>query len=116
MLGSGAGSFYQASIGYQAANDRTLFAHNLPLELAAELGIFGLFLGLCLYAGVALTLWRTIRAPNAWLLAPTVGCFLLANLVDWPWHLAGLGAAWAAAAGGLGTMLATGVRHSRTTR
>jgi hypothetical protein len=32
---------------------------------------------------------------------PTVVAFLLANLIDWPWHLAGSGAVWAAALGGL---------------
>jgi len=102
ILGSGASTFAKASARYQASGDRTLFAHNLPLELAAELGVLGFLTGLWLYAATARTLLRTISAPNAWLLAPTVGCFLLANLVDWPWHLVGMGAFWAAAAGGLG--------------
>jgi hypothetical protein len=44
-------------------------------------------------------LWRIRNDPRAWLVAPAVAAFLLANLVDWPWHLAGLGAVWAAALG-----------------
>jgi O-antigen ligase len=101
LLGSGAGTFYQASVAYQQNHDMTSFAHNLPLELAAELGIPGFLLGLALYATSALELKRAVRFPDAWLLAPTAACFLLANLVDWPWHLAGLGAMWAAAIGAL---------------
>ena len=37
----------------------------------------------------------------AWLLAPAVAAFPLANLLDWPWALTGTGALWAVAAGGL---------------
>ncbi len=64
-------------------------------------GVLGLVLGIGLYAGAADALWRARASPALWLLGPAVAAFLVANLVDWPWHLAGLGAAWALAAGGL---------------
>lgn len=37
----------------------------------------------------------------AWLLAPAVAAFPLANVLDWPWALTGAGALWALALGGL---------------
>ncbi len=101
VLGSGAETFYIATSHFQSANDLTLFAHDLPLELATELGVVGFALGLCMYAAAARDLRIAIRAPDASLLAPTVVCFLLANLIDWPWHLAGFGALWATATGAL---------------
>jgi hypothetical protein len=63
--------------------------------------LLGLLLGISLYATAADLFRRADRAPELWLLGPAVGAFLVANLFDWPWHLAGLGAVWAAAAGGL---------------
>jgi O-antigen ligase len=104
LLGWGAGTFFAASIQYQAINDGTIFAHNLPLELAVELGVPGLLAGVTLYLAAARLLIRTRHAPGAWLLAPAVGCFLVDNLVDWTWHLAGLTALWAACAGGLAAL------------
>ena len=53
MLGSGAGTFARASGPYQATNDPTLFAHNLPLELATELGVVGFLAGVLLYVAAA---------------------------------------------------------------
>jgi O-antigen ligase len=100
-LGSGAGTFFAASASFQAINDGTIFAHNLPLELAVELGIPGLLASLLLYGIAARTVVRAIKAPGSWLLVPAVGCFLADNLVDWTWHLTGLTAVWAAATGGL---------------
>jgi O-antigen ligase len=100
VLGAGAAAYYQASAKHQGS-DPILFAHDLPLELAAELGTLGLLLGLALYAAAADALRRARARPALWLLGPAVSAFLIANLVDWPWHLAGLGAAWAVAAGGL---------------
>ena len=101
ILGFGANTFYKASVQYQAKNDQTIFAHDLPLELATELGILGLALGLALYAASARALLQTRRITGAWLLAAPCALFLLSNLVDWPWHLAGLGALWAVALGGI---------------
>jgi hypothetical protein len=54
---------------------------------------------------VGWTLVRELRPPrvnaSAWLLAPAVAAFPLANLLDWPWALTGAGALWALAVGGL---------------
>ena len=107
LIGSGANTFYQASVRYQGIGDVTRFAHNLPLELAVELGVLGLLLGAALYGAAVRSVKRAWASPSVWLLAPMVVAFLIANLVDWPWHLAGLGATWAAAAGGL----AAGAAH-----
>lgn len=100
LIGAGAGAYYQASARHQGSSP-TLFAHNLPLELAAELGVLGLLLAVALYVAAADVIRRARGSPGLWLVAPGVAAFLIANLVDWPWHLAGLGAMWALAAGGL---------------
>lgn len=113
ILGFGAQTYFRAAAAFQAANDPTVFAHDLPLEVAVELGIPGLVAALSLYATTARLLWRSAQAPDAWLLAPTVACFLIANLVDWPWHLAALGALWAVAAGTLAHLAATAPGSSR---
>jgi O-antigen ligase len=100
LLGAGADAYYIASVPHQGAAT-TRYAHDLPLELAAELGVFGLLLGLALYASAAWTISRATDSSALWLLAPAAVAFLASNLVDWTWHLAGLGALWAAATGGL---------------
>jgi hypothetical protein len=57
------------------------------------------------YVAVASTLLRELWPPGAngaaWLLAPAVAAFPLANLLDWPWALTGAGVLWALAVGGL---------------
>ncbi len=100
VLGAGTGAYYQASAVHQGAA-HVLFAHNLLLELAAELGMIGFALGVLIYAATIDLLRRARGRPELWLLGPFLAAFLIANLLDWPWHLAGLGAAWAVAAGGL---------------
>jgi O-antigen ligase/polysaccharide polymerase Wzy-like membrane protein len=98
--GAGANSFLAASARHQdGATVR--FAHDLPLELLAELGIAGGLLALALYAATGRAIWRARGTPGLWLLGPAAAAFLLAGLVDWPWHLAGSGAIWALALGGL---------------
>ena len=100
LYGGGADSYFFASEDHQ--NTRSVFfAHSLPLELAAELGIAGFLLALGLYATAAQALWRARTGPAAWLLGPAAAAFLAANLVDWPWHLAGSGAVWALAFGAI---------------
>ena len=83
----------------------TRFAHDLALQEWVELGVLGLLAVLAWYAAVALTLGRELIPPGtngaAWLLAPAVAAFPLANLLDWPWALTGTGVLWALAAGGL---------------
>ena len=100
LLGAGAGAYYTASAPHQgSASSR--YAHDLPLELAAELGILGLLLSIALYASTAWSISRALHTPALWLLAPMAIAFLASNLLDWTWHLAGLGALWAAASGAL---------------
>jgi hypothetical protein len=98
LAGAGSGAYYQASLVHQGPSP-TLYAHDLPLELAAELGALGLILGLALYASSVLALVQGRARLAVRLLGPAVAVFLIANLVDWPWHLTGLGAAWACALG-----------------
>jgi O-antigen ligase len=100
LLGAGAGAYAQASVSHQGA-DASLFAHDLPLELAAELGILGALLALALYVTPVSLILRASPSPGLWLLAPTVLVFLASNLVDWTWHLTGLAAVWALACGAL---------------
>ncbi len=102
VLGAGAGTYAAASRRHQRVAT-SLYAHDLPLELAAELGALGLALGLLLYATAARALVRAWTTPTLWLLGPFVAAFLISNLFDWTWHLAGLSAAWAAAAGAMGS-------------
>jgi O-antigen ligase len=101
VLGTGADAFLAGSARYQ--DGQTIrFAHDLPLELMVELGIAGLLLALALYGTGALTLWQARRSVRTlWLLGPAAAVFLVTSLVDWQWHLAGAGAVWALAIGGL---------------
>jgi hypothetical protein len=98
VLGVGADAYLRGSAAEQGSQV-SRYAHDLPLEAWAELGPVGLALVLALGAFTGLMLWRIRMDPRAWLVAPAAAAFLLANLVDWPWHLAGAGALWAAALG-----------------
>jgi len=100
LAGSGSLSFYVASIRYQDPPP-VRFAHNLPLESWAELGLGGAALAVILYAGSAGLIWSRRRGAAAWLLGPAVTGFLLANLFDWPWHVPASGAVFAIALGAL---------------
>lgn len=99
VLGAGAEAYLRASAVHQGSAV-SRYAHDLPLEAWAELGPLGLALVLALLGFTARLLWRIRASGAAWLVAPAAAAFLLANLVDWPWHLAGVGALWAAALGG----------------
>jgi O-antigen ligase len=110
LRGAGADAFLAGSARHQGG-ETVVFAHDLPLELAAELGVAGAALAVALYAAVGRTLWR-VRGTRAFvLLGPSAAAFLLAGLVDWPWHLAGCGAIWALSVGTL-----TGVREGAEKR
>lgn len=100
LQGHGADAFFPATVRYQDGSV-TAYAHDLPLELAVELGLGGLALALALYAACGRVLWRARGTPAAWSFGVPCAAFLAANLLDWPWHLAGMGAVWAAAAGAL---------------
>lgn len=111
LQGGGADSYWFASRDHQGPKT-VLYAHSLPLELGAELGIAGLLLALGLYWTAIRAHWRARAGPATWLLGSASAAFLAAGLVDWPWHLAGSGAVWALALGGvLGTASATRDGH-----
>ena len=98
LAGAGAEAFLAASTPHQSGA-AVRYAHMLPLELAVELGIAGLLLGVLLYATALRAVWAARGHPAAWLFGPAVVTFLAFNLVDWTWHLAGAGAVWAVALG-----------------
>ena len=102
LAGSGPGTYPLAMA--ESGEEASLYAHSLPVEAWVELGPLGLALVLGLYAAAGALAWRVRREPRAWLLAPAVLVFLAANLVDWPWHLAGSAAVWAAALGALAAL------------
>ena len=113
IAGSGALSFYRASLPHQDPPP-VRFAHNLPLESWAELGIAGVALVAVLYLGSAALVWTRRRAAAAWLLGPAVLAFLAANLFDWPWHVPAAGAVFALALGALaGTSISTPAAAAR---
>lgn len=97
LQGYGAAAFGDATLELQHPAI-TGYAHDLPLELGVELGVLGALLGLALYVIVGRVCWRARAMADAWPLLVPAAAFLLANLVDWPWHIAGIGAVWAAAA------------------
>jgi hypothetical protein len=100
LWGHGADSFL-VSVPVPEPAEAIPDAHDLPLELWVELGIPGFLLALGIYWRSGLAIWRALRQPNFWTLAPASACFLLADLLDWEWHLAGSGAIWAMALGAL---------------
>jgi hypothetical protein len=100
IAGSGAGTFLEATLARQPGHGRvTRFAHDLPLEEGVELGAVGLLAALLLYVAAGVALVRRARGLSAWLVAPAAAAFLVSNLFDWTWHLAGIGALWALALG-----------------
>ena len=107
LQGFGAGTFLAATREHQL-DERpvpTRFAHDLALQEWVELGVLGLLAVLAWYVAVAATLARELWPPTTngagWLFAPAVAAFPLANLLDWPWALTGVGVVWALALGGL---------------
>jgi O-antigen ligase len=107
LQGYGAGTFLAAT-GERQLEERavpTRFAHDIALQEWVEVGIAGLLAVLAWYGAVGWTLARELWPPRvnpaAWLLAPGVAAFPLANLLDWPWALTGAGVLWALAVGGL---------------
>ena len=107
VQGFGAGTFLAATHERQLEERPvpTRFAHDLALQEWVEVGLGGLLAVLAWYLAVATTLVREIAPPRSTAppgcSRPAVAAFPLANLLDWPWALAGAGALWAVALGGL---------------
>ncbi len=99
-LGSGTETFELASASNQG-DTAVHYAHNLPLDAWVELGIAGLILVVCLYGAVGVAVWRVRHRPEVWLFGVGAVLFLATNLVDWSWHLAGIGSIWAVCLGGI---------------
>ena len=107
LLGAGALAFGPVTRAGQGRR-ATRFAHNLPLELWLELGLLGAALAVALYVAAGRLLLRARRAPSAlWAFGPATVAFLVANLLDWPWHQPGATAVSALALGGLAGAAAT---------
>jgi O-antigen ligase len=99
-LGSGAETFELATAPQQQLT-AVRYAHNLPLEAWVELGLAGLLLMLALYAAVGVAVWNARNSlAGGWLFGTGALVFLVSNLSDWTWHLAGMGAVWARCIGG----------------
>jgi O-antigen ligase len=87
LLGVGAGNFPALML---AENSRLLpqYVHNVPLLLAAEVGIFGLAAWLWIPIAATLRLWRDRRGP--WLVAgcAAAGIITIIGMFDcYPWSL-----------------------------
>ena len=108
VYGSGALTFELASESFQDPPP-IRFAHNLALEHWVELGYPGLILAVAL---LALAAWLVVSAPYParWLLGAGVGAYLLASLVDWPWHVPASAAVFAFLLGGLSAAREPGAR------
>ena len=100
VLGAGSQGFFDASVADQDPPP-VRFAHNLPLESFAELGVAGFALALLLYGGCAALAWSRRNEVAGLFLGPAVLAFLAANLFDWPWHVPASGGIFALALGGL---------------
>ncbi len=100
VLGAGGEAYLLASAGEQGRSP-ALYAHSLPLESFAELGVLGLALAGGILGGTVAAAWRVRRTEAGVLLGPAAVAFAVANLVDWSWHLAAAGAVWALALGAL---------------
>lgn len=112
VLGAGAGGYLAASVTYQGRAP-VRYAHDLPLEAGAELGVGGIAITVVLYASVGVLLWRSRRARGAWLVGPGVAAFLVANLVDWEWHLPLSSAIWAVQLGAVMALVSAGPEPPR---
>lgn len=98
--GTGALTFLDASSEIQG-QPAARFAHNLVLEQWVELGYPGLVGSLALLVIAAGLLIRSRRTPAAWLLGTGAITYMVAMLIDWPWHVPASGAIFAFILGGL---------------
>ena len=108
LLGCGLQSFLYAFPAFRPAGLYALidYPHNEYLQTIAEFGAPGLLLIVCFYFSVlkrVLNLARFSQTP--WKRSIGIGglisliAFALHSLLDFPWHIPGVGFQWAAAAG-----------------
>lgn len=98
--GSGALTFLEASSANQDPPPAR-FAHDLVLGQWVELGYPGLVLALALVALTVALVVRSLGTPAGWLLAPGAIAYLVAMLIDWPWHIPAAAATFAFILGAL---------------
>ena len=98
--GSGALTFLSASVLEQDPPPAR-FAHNLVLEQWVELGYPGLIASLAFVAIAIGLVLRSRGTPAGWLLAPGAVVYLVAAMIDWPWHVPASAAIFALILGGL---------------
>jgi hypothetical protein len=90
LLGSGAGSYERFWIRYRPNAFYARDAHNLYLEVLAELGPVGLaLLAIALGAPLAAAV-RVRRRPLAAAVAGAYVAYVLHAAIDWDWEMAGL--------------------------
>jgi hypothetical protein len=92
LLGSGGSTFLLTHERYRKDSSITVEPHDLPLQLASELGIVGLSLGVGLAVAAAVAIRRRLREVGAGergaalALALVPAAFALHSLVDFPWE------------------------------
>ncbi len=100
FAGTGALTFLEASSEFQD-QPAARFAHNLVLEQWVELGYPGLVGSLALLVIALGLVVRSRGTPAAWLLGTGAITYMVAMLIDWPWHVPASGAVFAFVLGGL---------------
>ncbi len=102
--GTGALTFLDASSEIQD-QPAARFAHNLVLEQWVELGYPGLVASLALLVIAAGLVIRSRGTPAAWLLGTGAITYMVAMLIDWPWHVPASAAVFAFILGGLSAVI-----------
>ncbi len=82
FLGTGGGTFGDIYLKYQLRGANVIrYSHNLPLQFAAELGIFGLLL-FALFWTYYFVRWKDLAGNNNFFFYLTALVFFLHNLID----------------------------------
>ena len=88
-IGGGAGSFAASWLRLREFGDVARDAHSLELETAAELGLIGLALLLCTFAGFAAAARRTLRDDPGLVAGPVavLALWVAHSAIDWDWEM-----------------------------
>jgi len=87
LLGEGAGSFSRTWLRERPVANEARDAHNLYLEMLAELGPIGLVLLLLVLATPFRTVPRVWRDPSAPVAVGVLTAFVIHAAVDWDWEI-----------------------------